>query len=398
LSRESLQEIRNTLAGDILRTALLWNDGHWAFDQRVRVAGDVRIKLDLGRMLLECARHLPLTIVRSRFKNMNAAYLVSDGNRSSQLKPAEEVLFSRATAAEGAVRLPDLAVNGLSEEDVLRGVYGLMVAGYLERTDGRPVFNVRRREKRKPRAAQPLSVAARPEEHKEIELTVDQFLERTKAASDHYEVLGVPRAATIELIKDSYHMLARRFHPDRFHQQSAALRNRIDTAFARIAQAHEILSDTSKRDDYDQKLTATTDRAPAKLKDEPPPAKPAAKVDENRPEAKFRQGMDALKRDHLDEAIRSLGEAARLEPGQARYRAHYGAALTQRPDTRRLAETELKAALAIEPDNSSFRLMLAELYEAVGLRRRAQNEATRVLAADPKNEAARTLLSNLKKK
>src|SRR5580765_90772 len=330
LSHESLQDLRNVLAGDVLRTALLWSDGHWAFDQRVRVDGDVRIKLDLGRMLLECARHLPVTFVRSRFGNVNDAYSVAGGDHSFQLKPAEEFLLSRATAADGAARLSDLVANGLSEEDVLRGVYALMVTGLLERADSRRVLNLGRGEKRKTRAAQAPSVVAQPEEPKVVELNVDQFLERTKSAGDHYEVLGVPRAATIEQIKESYHMLARRFHPDRFHQQSADLRNRIESAFARIAQAHEILSDALKRDDYDQKLTATVSRAPAKSKDEPPPQKPDAKTHEQRAEVSFRQGMDALKRDQLAEAIRCLGEAARLEPDEARYRAHYGAALKRR--------------------------------------------------------------------
>jgi Tfp pilus assembly protein PilF len=56
----------------------------------------------------------------------------------------------------------------------------------------------------------------------------------------------------------------------------------------------------------------------------------------------------------------------------------------------------LQAALALEPDNASHRVMLAELYQALGLRRRAHGEAERALAADPKNEAARALLNSLR--
>jgi Tfp pilus assembly protein PilF len=108
--------------------------------------------------------------------------------------------------------------------------------------------------------------------------------------------------------------------------------------------------------------------------------------------------MAALEQNQFDEAARLLGEAATLEPRQARYRAHYGRALTFRTDSRRIAETELQAALAIEPNNASFRLMLAELYQRVGLRRRAETEAAKALADDPNNQAARALLSNLKPK
>ena len=87
-----------------------------------------------------------------------------------------------------------------------------------------------------------------------------------------------------------------------------------------------------------------------------------------------------------------------LEPREARYHARYGSALMRRHDSRRTAETELRAALAIEPDNASFRVTLAELYQQLGLRRRALGEVARALAADPGNIAARELLSNLKNK
>jgi Tfp pilus assembly protein PilF len=66
------------------------------------------------------------------------------------------------------------------------------------------------------------------------------------------------------------------------------------------------------------------------------------------------------------------------------------------PQTRRLAEIELRAAIALEPTNVSYRIALAELYKAVGLRRRAEGELQRALMTDPKSDAARNLLASLK--
>jgi len=63
----------------------------------------------------------------------------------------------------------------------------------------------------------------------------------------------------------------------------------------------------------------------------------------------------------------------------------------RQPGSRRTAETQLQAALALEPDNASFRVMLAELYQLLGLRRRAESEAARALVADPENDDAREL-------
>ena len=108
--------------------------------------------------------------------------------------------------------------------------------------------------------------------------------------------------------------------------------------------------------------------------------------------------MEALEQNQFDEAARLLAEAATLEPREGRYRAQYGRALTFLPNSRRVAESELQAAVAMEPNNSAFRVMLAELYQRVGLRRRAETEATRALADDPNNHAARELLSKLRSK
>jgi len=87
-----------------------------------------------------------------------------------------------------------------------------------------------------------------------------------------------------------------------------------------------------------------------------------------------------------------------LSPREARYRAHYGQALIQQSNTRRIAETELQAALTLEPDNPAFRVMLAELYKQLGLQKRAEGELERALAIDPKNEAARSLLQTFRSK
>ena len=117
---------------------------------------------------------------------------------------------------------------------------------------------------------------------------------------------------------------------------------------------------------------------------------------ESRGESSFQKGVAANNQRQPQQAVRFFAEAASIEPRCARYRAEYGRALINDPKTRRLAEFELKAAIALEPDNTSYRVALAELYKALGLRRRAEGELQRALTVDPKNAAARTLLASLK--
>ncbi len=60
----------------------------------------------------------------------------------------------------------------------------------------------------------------------------------------HYEVLGVPKTATLEQIKKRFRELIRELHPDSGGPGGSALNDAV--------QAYRILSDPEKRRAYDQ--------------------------------------------------------------------------------------------------------------------------------------------------
>jgi molecular chaperone DnaJ len=62
---------------------------------------------------------------------------------------------------------------------------------------------------------------------------------------DYYEVLGVPRTASVDEIKDSYRKLAMQYHPDRNKAPEA------EEKFKEISEAYAVLSDAEKRRQYD---------------------------------------------------------------------------------------------------------------------------------------------------
>ncbi|HKQ99348.1 MAG TPA: hypothetical protein VJT09_01670, partial [Pyrinomonadaceae bacterium] len=127
-----------------------------------------------------------------------------------------------------------------------------------------------------------------------------------------------------------------------------------------------------------------------------PVAKPQAGPGRFEAEEKFKQGVSALEQGNHAFAIASLGDAARIIPNEARYRAYFGQALASQERLRHNAEAEIKAAIALDEKNATYRVMLAEFYSQIGLIRRAQGELARALSVDPQNEAARRLLDKLK--
>lgn len=70
-------------------------------------------------------------------------------------------------------------------------------------------------------------------------------------AADPYQVLGVPRDASADQIKQAYRKLARQHHPDANQGNPAA-----EEKFKEISAAYEVLSDPEKRARYDRFGTA----------------------------------------------------------------------------------------------------------------------------------------------
>jgi curved DNA-binding protein CbpA len=378
-------------------------------------------------MLLEAARRLPAEFVAARFRDGGES-VARLGQMSADLplQPEEGFVLSRLDAP---VRISELvAMTGLPEEQTLRALYSLFLYGLLRRErapaalDAARVAQALAAQAAEPKEAPPAPAEPSREESatEEEADTLDTLFERA-AGRTHYEVLGVGRSVSPAEIKRAYYALARRFHPDRFRREAdEELLARVESAFARVAKAYDVLSDAKARAAYDLKVGRTADAPVSQQQQQQQEQKPAANAGGRTTtaaaatgagasgqsagagdvppgaEEKFRQGQEALRLNDYETAERLLGEAALLAPQQARYRAHYGRALAYNRRTRRRAEVELQAAVALDPRAAEYRVMLGELYRDIGLRRRAEEEIERALTLDPAHAAARRLLRALR--
>ncbi|XP_065556295.1 protein tumorous imaginal discs, mitochondrial-like isoform X2 [Artemia franciscana] len=67
-----------------------------------------------------------------------------------------------------------------------------------------------------------------------------------QARKDYYDILGVPRNASVKEIKKAYYQLAKKYHPDTNKSDPNSGKK-----FQEVSEAYEVLSDDTKRKEYD---------------------------------------------------------------------------------------------------------------------------------------------------
>src|SRR6185369_8109146 len=413
LSHATAEQIQTRLVADVLRLALLWIDGAWEFDSRSHLSEELNPQIDFDALLLEAARRLPAKFAATRFDN--TAELITPVEApvfNDNLLPAEAFLLSRVDRPTTVREI--VAVSGLGHDETLGHLYALTLAGLLKREHWPTVFRGERAPSTAPKKVAPPppppppQTVGREQTHDTSPQDVENLLVRVKNARTHYEVLGVAREISAPELKTVYYQLARRYHPDRFRKSAAELVPRIEAAFARITQAYDTLRDDQLRASYDAKLEVrkkVDQIADAAPKASAPAPQPESVVDgavepvvsaAERAALQFKEGFAAFEMGQKKAALGLFASAARAVPSEPRYRAFYGQVLAENEATRRAAESELSAAVKLDPNNAEYRMMLAELYRDLGLKLRAKGEAERAVAADPNNRKARDLLRSLK--
>lgn len=407
LTPAAAEQVQTLQVADVLRMALLWTDGVWEFDHRSHLTEGLTIKIDAGSLLLDAGRRMPSRFAASRF--CNSAELISPvaaPYSQDNLMPTEVFLLSRLDRPMPLSEL--VAVSGMAETETLSLIYSLALTGLLKREHWKSAF---RSQQPLPKTVAEKGVPEEPANSQETSVATDDtgtFLNRLSNAQSHYDALGVDQEASPPQLKAAYYEIARRYHPDRFRQAETSLLARIESAFAQITQAYDTLRDERLRATYNSKLAAR--KKAQQLAETAPkaaaPATPAAPgVDgapdtgvssSERAEIQFKEGFAALELGQRNVATGLFASAARLVPTEPRYRAFYGHMLAAQESTRRAAEAELQAAIKLDPRNSEYRVMLAELFRDLGFMVRARGEAERAVASDPNNRKARDLLQALK--
>ncbi|MEO7539676.1 MAG: DUF4388 domain-containing protein [Pyrinomonadaceae bacterium] len=400
----------------IIRDVLTWPAGEWSFSALARIRDGLAFMVDTRQMLLDYGRCLPMNTMLSRFRSLEETFTRTDRSEMGVgLTPDEAFVLSRT--GDGSCTASTLAsVSAMAEAEALHVLYSLWLAGLLTRTDWQAAFSQSvvaqmknaklelRQEAKYPiapvnvvdekRKKAPVAVRAEPEKAPEIEMTLEEYLERVERSETHYDLLGVDTKVEIPELKAAYFALAKVFHPDRYHAEGGETLRRVQDAFTKLAQAHETLKHSESRLVYDYRM-----RKELTDKEKRGAAGSAGGHNLRLEQAieNFDRGFNLLVEGNAEAATPFLARAVHFAPNNARYHAYYGKALAADKEQRHKAETEMQQALKIDPNNPTFRILLAEFFIQFNLLKRAEGELTRLLKVFPSNREARDMLDRLQK-
>lgn len=371
LQRDDLRRAMQELIEYLLSSTLEWPDGTCELKVGTpNLEGEITVRMSPVLLLLSHARRYPIHLdaVRTRIGPPDVRPEKVEGRAVLLGERAGETVFSfLLERCDGTLAVPELVARApATEEETLRGLHALLLLGIVVATRERMVFR---------------------ETARLVPLGRDECLAiLARAAADHYGVLGLPRGATVEDIRNAYYSLARRYHPDRFRAGKLQdLLPRMEQYFTTVTEAYNTLTTAELRMEYDRQLEA------------PAAAEPEAKQSESSHLARqnYLRGRALLDMRRYADATTFLENAVKLDSTQATYHLELGLLLARNPRRRKDAERELIRAAEIEPTNVASYLALGQIYQRGSRLAHASRMYREVLRWEPQHDEAKQLLKEV---
>lgn len=425
LSREQVAGAVSRHAIAVLQASLAREGLSVAFEEasEVQPTTDFACRLSAADLVLQVARQVDAEPLLDRGLGDRARVLARsagprEGDPAIPFSPAEGFVLSRVDGTLGFRALRDVIPLPAAEVD--RCVLGLLFTGAVEAVAAAsPAPRARRPAEPGPASASAPSgpVIAPPPRGADLRAAVLEAHAGLEKRT-HYEVLGIGQDASDADVRLAYARLMRMFHPDAFASgEIDDLRAQRAAVYRRASEAFSVLKDDDARAAYDNQLKLWKVRVPSPppppLPATPPPAPssptasavrapagtpPTAGSTPPSPEPPPPDPLEVVEaaEQHLCdsefwEAIQKLEPLMpRLEGSLlARARLALARAYLRNPRWRRRAEEVLRAVIDDNPRHVEARVLLAQLYQELGLPTRAATLLREVRVIDPSNAGAR---------
>lgn len=223
-----------------------------------------------------------------------------------------------------------------------------------------------------PEAAARTAARAAADDARAAELQAEIGERRARLGDlDHYALLGIARSAPPAEVKRAYLKAAKRYHPDALSRLGLeALKREANELFAAITRAHEVLSDATRRREYDAALEGHV------------------QVDADRvaqAETLYRKAELMMRAGQFQRALDLAQGAVALWSEDAAYQGALGWCLFKKtPPEPARAREHLERAVALDPRDAVAHLRLAVVLRAEGDANGAARAAGRGRELDPK--------------
>jgi curved DNA-binding protein CbpA len=201
-------------------------------------------------------------------------------------------------------------------------------------------------------------------------------------AQNYYQLLGVGQGTPNPQISAAFFKLAKRFHPDRLGIEDPEVKAQAVSLFARMNEAHQVLTDNERRAEYDEELNEGAGTAEEQ-------AQVQAVV---RAITEFQKAEVFFKKGQMDLAEASAKSAMQDDPEQADYVALYASVAAQRRGNGRMDDLIdlLDGAIRRDPKAERARFARGQIYKRMNRNDLAIKDFRWVAEQNPRNlEATR---------
>jgi curved DNA-binding protein CbpA len=408
---DQLAEFRSFHAKEIACSLFNWVSGSFEFKAESGPGCKTGLKLAMPGLIFEAVRRItnPEIIHRGLGGTDRVIRLVSDFETRAAtvfLQTEEAFVLSRI---ESSARVSEvLQISPLGLEMTQKTLYGFLATGIAELVQA----NASKRDAPIPAASRAYRSSSAPtyqaepvrkageaetvdaEDMESVQTDVALMLETAKT-KNYYDLLGVATTAQADEIKKAYYSLAKKYHPDRYHQsESADLKSALEVIFSTLAQAYDTLKVPATRGSYDAKVFRLESPSGGSS-DKSGTAAPTSAPQQKLAELNYRQGRGQYDQQDYWSAVQAFRQSVRMEPEVARYRYWLAMALSKNAKWRREAEEHFLKAIELEQFNADYYAGLGLLYKEAGMLKRAESQLKQALQLNPGNKAVLEALDNL---
>ena len=335
--------------------------------------------------------------VLSRFGEQMILLHIDAPIRRFRFDPREQAIIDVLRAKPQP--LSELVARGLADPAYVRRlVYAMLITRQLEsgipgvepigideaasssRMQVAPAVPLPSRTSRHPSpslSSEPPAPALKPVESPELAAFKHEIRElAAHGSADYYELLGVAPDAIPSAIQAAFFQLAKKWHPDRLGPDLADVRDLATKVFARMSEANQILSDPTRRKEYDE--LRKQGAGGAEEQEEVQRVLRAATA--------FQKAEVLMKRNNPLAALEEARKAVELDPSQADYIALLAwVESTQLNPNLDEILARIEKAQRIEPNNTRIRWYRGSILKRLGKNSRAIGDFRFIVENDPRH-------------